>query len=208
MLLSDITTNVKVWLGQHSTATTTLIEAVCNDEYVALVKQFFFDELDFSENKDSVVSTATLTLTTNSTWFHITSVYDEDNNYELTQQDEKWYNALEDPDETGTPENFVVRLGVIYLIPVPSAVVTYRVRGQKAPATLTSAQTPAIPADWHYVLECKTAQRIANQLGLVETMMRAQNAALSKISELVEHRTMRRRDMTGQMEVVSRVSVI
>ena len=208
MLLSEIVTNVKVWLGQHATATTTLIEAVFNDEYVAIVKQFFFDELDFSESKDSVASTATLTLTTNTTWYHITSVYDEDNDYELEQQDELWYNELDDPDEEGTSTTFVVRLGAIYLIPVPDAAVTYRVRGQKTPATVTSAQTPAIPAEWHYVLECKTAQRIANQLGLVETMMRAQNAALSKISELVEHRTIRRRDMTGQMIVTSRVSVI
>jgi hypothetical protein len=203
MLLSALVTNTKVRLGNHPTADTTLIERIANEEAKALAKSFYFDSMQFEETAVSVADTATLAVAT-SGYYLIESVYDSTNDYNLEIRDEEWYNAQLTFTETGIPLYFVQRLSALYLYQIPDAVYSYKIRGRKVPATTTSAQELPYPEEWHLVIECMTASRIASMLKMNEVMMATRNEALSRISTITENRTSRRRITTGQIQVERR----
>jgi len=102
----------------------------------------------------------------------------------------------------GMPDRFAEFGGKILLYPTPDTQVTLRLIGRKIlPQLVEDHDEPVIPKPWHKVLVLYASSELAFEYAMDDRGMSLKNQALSRISVITEHRTLRRRDEEAHIRI-------
>lgn len=194
-------TEVKLHLGDHAKADTTVVKDWLNRIYNMIAS--VFRDLG-SDSTDTSITTVnkTASYTTPSGVRVITSIRDTTNKLKLEPKDIDWYEDQDDSsDAKGQPE-FWVRYGSNLLFwPTPDGAYAIRIRYRAAPTALSSdADETIFPSEWDDVIILLAASKGAFMLGMDRKGMNLKSEGLSILSQIKEDISQEQLRRMGQIQ--------
>ena len=193
-------TEVKLHLGDHAKADTTVVKAWINRIYNMIASVFRDESLEASDTSITTVDgTASYTVPTGVRV--ITSIRDTTNKLRLEPKDIDWYEDQDDSsDSKGQPEQWVRYAGSIFFWPTPDGAYKTRIRYRKAPTALSADSDESIfPSEWDDVIVLLAASKGAFILGMDRKGMNLKSEGLSILSQIKEDISQEQLRRVGQI---------